>query len=377
MVWLAGGPSQLETFDPHPGKRISGETTAIDTNVAGVQFSAHLAQLAEQMDAMTIVRNVISKEGDHQRGAYNVKTGYRPDPTLVHPSIGAVLCHQLEVGDTEIPRHVSILPNSSYGRGGYLGAQFDAYQIHDLENPLPDIVARAGEERFQRRLQDLAVVDRAFLKRRLPNLEEDRMLHQATVKRAVTMMESEQLRAFDITQETASIQEEFGDNAFGRGCLAALRLIEVGVRCIEITLDGWDSHVDNHSIHERRTKQLDPALASLIKHLRARDLLDRTVVVCGGEFGRTPEMNPAGGRDHWPHGFSIALAGGKLRRGYVHGATDPEGNRVGADQGTPVEDIHATILQQFGITHDLELQTPIKRPMRLSQGKVLTALLET
>ncbi len=373
LLWLDGGPSQIETFDPHPGSEIAAGSTAIATRVADVQLGKGLEQLADQMDVVTLVRNVVSKEGDHERAVYNFKTGFRPDPTLVHPSIGAVLCHQLPVGGTEIPRHVSILPTSRFGRGGYLGNHFDAFQIDHPGDPVPDVSQEVNGTRFERRLADLALLDREFYNQRTHIA--DAMRQQATIDQALRMMDSEQLTAFHIHDEPGSVRSAFGDAPFGRGCLAALRLIQVGVRCVEVTLTGWDSHFNNHSVHDKQKKVLDPAIASLIRELRRRDLLDDTIVVCGGEFGRTPTMNPAGGRDHWPHGFSIAIAGGGIRQGGLIGATDPNGGRLTYAMGTPVENIHASLLTALGVDFATLLQTPVGRPIAISEGHVIPELL--
>lgn len=374
-LWLNGGPSQLETFDPHPQHRIAGGTTSIDTRAQGIQLAHTLPRLAQQMDSVAIIRNVVSHEGDHERAQYNVKTGFRPDPTLVHPAIGAVLCHELPRGKAEIPRHISILPSSNYGRGGYLGDKFDAFQIGDPRDDLPDINPRVSQERFDQRLKDVAVVDRAFARGRLRDLEREKTLHQITIQRAVTMMSSEQLAAFNVAEEPQSVRDEFGNTPFGRGCLAAMRLVEQGVRCIEVSLGGWDTHVNNHSLQASLAEILDPAFASLIIHLKDRDLWKETIVLCGGEFGRTPKMNPAEGRDHWPHGFSIAVAGGPIRGGFALGETDPQGNKIPFDQGTPIPNVHATLLQAVGIEPTKELDTPVGRPIKLSEGHVIKQLL--
>ncbi len=374
-LWLDGGPSQLETFDPHPDTNIAAETKAIKSRVPTIQLAEGLEQLAEQMDVVGLVRNVVSKEGDHERATYHLKTGFRPDPTLVHPSIGAVICHQLPEGGTEIPRHVSMLPGAWFGQGGYLGDKYDAFQVYDPSRRVPDVTRRVDNERFQRRLGGLHIVDDAFARGRLRDLERQRTLHRTTVDKAVRMMDSEQLKAFDVSEESPGVRDEFGDTAFGRSCLAALRLISVGVRCVEVTLRGWDSHINNHEIHTANKRQLDPAFATLLKHLRLRDLLEDTIVLCGGEFGRTPTVNPAGGRDHWPHGFSVALAGGGIRGGHVVGQTDPEGARVPYESGTPIADIHATVLHALGIDYKTMLDTPVGRPIAISEGNVVKALL--
>lgn len=375
LLWLDGGNSQLETFDPHPGAQIAEGTGAVKTTVKGIQLASGLVRTAEQMDSISLVRNVVSKEGDHERANYNVKTGYRPDPTLVHPSIGAILMHQLPVGQTEIPRHVSILPSNWPSRGGYLGDQFDAFKTGDPNSPIPDVTKRVSDERFAQRLASLSLLDGEFAANRLERLEETKTLHQSTIRQSVKMMSSEQLAAFDISQVDSSERAEFGNTSFGRGCLAAARLADVGVRCVEVTLSGWDTHISNHSTHEELNSTLDPALSALIAYLKRRGQLKDTIIMCCGEFGRTPTLNPAGGRDHWPHGFSIALAGGGLAGGRVIGQTDPEGGRIPTSKGTPIADIHATVMHAMGIKYSHELDTPVNRPMKLSEGKPLKSLL--
>ncbi len=189
------------------------------------------------------------------------------------------------------------------------------------------------------------------------------------------MMTSEQLRAFDVTREPAALLAEYGDTPFGRGCLAARRLIEVGVRCVEVTLGGWDSHVNNHEIHRARAQVLDPAFAALLKDLAGRGMLDRTVVLCCGEFGRTPRVNPLGGRDHWPGGFSLALAGGGIRGGLAIGSTDREGQKD-PFRPTTIEDVHATIFTALGLQPGKENTAPATgRPIKLSAGRPIRELL--
>ncbi|HEX8200459.1 MAG TPA: DUF1501 domain-containing protein [Isosphaeraceae bacterium] len=372
LLWLAGGPSQLETFDPHPGTAIAGGTRSIPTAVKGVQLARGFERLAEVMDSVALVRSLVSKEGDHERGTYLMKTGYRPDPTVEHPSLGAICCHELPVGPAEIPRHVSILPGRWPGRGGFLGGEFDAFQVGDPSGPLPDVRARVAAERDERRVGDLDVVERAFARGRRSRIEAT--LHGETLRRARVMMTSEQLRAFDVVRVPAAVRAEYGETPFGRACLAARRLTEVGVRCVEVTLDGWDSHVNNHEVHRERVAALDPAFSALIRDLRRRGQLDRTVVLCAGEFGRTPTINPAGGRDHWTDGFSVALAGGGIRGGRVVGATDPDGGKDPVDP-TSVADVHATVLTALGLDPGTENVSPAGRPIHLSQGRPIPALL--
>jgi hypothetical protein len=373
LLWLAGGPSQLETFDPHPNTRIAAGTKAIDTCVKGIQLAHGFDQLADQMRSVALVRSMVSKEGDHERGTYLMKTGYRPDPTVEHPSIGAICCHELPVGRTDIPRHVSILTGQWPSRGGFLGGEYNAFQVGDPQGKLPDVTAQVSTMRDAARVRDLDVVERAFARGRRGRV--DATLHRDTLARARVMMTSDQLKAFDLSREPASVVAEYGDTAFGRGCLAARRLIEVGVRCVEVTLEGWDSHVNNHEIHRAHVKQLDPAFAALLRDLARRDLLRRTIVLCGGEFGRTPTVNVAGGRDHWPKGFSLALAGGGIRGGFALGETDSEGKKD-PTQPVTIEDVHATLLTSLGLNPAKENIAPATgRPIKLCAGKPLRELI--
>jgi len=378
LLWMGGGPSQLETFDPHPGTLIGGGTRAINTSLRGVQLAEHLPQLAEQMAHITLVRSLVSREGDHERGTYNIKTGYRPDPTAIHPSIGAILCHELpaQCADlpfaTDIPRHVSILPGQWPGRGGLLGDQYDAFKTYDPIGGVPDVRPRVTDERMTNRLADLNVIEGAFGRPRQRRAEAT--LHGRTVAEARTMMTSEQLQAFSLQSESAELKARYGDTPFGRGCLAARRLIERGVRCVEVTLNGWDSHADNARIQRENAAILDPAFAALLRDLQERNLLRRTIVMCVGEFGRTPRVNPLEGRDHWPHGFSLALAGGGLRAGYVHGQTDPEGGREVANP-VAIGDVYATLLTQFGVDYRKINISRVQRPIALAEGQPLPVLL--
>jgi hypothetical protein len=300
-----------------------------------------------------------------------MKTGWRPDPTITHPSIGAVCCHELPMAGTEIPRHVSIVPNQWPARGGYLGAEFDAFKTGDPKDKVPDVSPTVADDRDRKRMADLDVVESAFARGRGTRVDTAR---KAVFEGARKMMTSEQLKAFEVSAEPAKLRSEYGDTPFGRGCLAARRLIEVGVRCVEVTLDGWDTHANNHAFCAANAAILDPAFSALLTDLRRRGLFEQTVVMCAGEFGRTPRVNRLGGRDHWPMGYSIALAGGGLRGGQVLGGTDPQGVKPPENPQT-IADVHATVLAALGIDPSKELQTPIGRPLKLSGGKAIKELL--
>ncbi|MFO1063500.1 MAG: DUF1501 domain-containing protein [Pirellulales bacterium] len=380
VLWLQGGPSQLETFDPHSGTDIGGEVKSIATTIPNISIADTMPRTAEQLHLATLVRTVISKEGDHERATYNVKNGWRPDPTLVHPSIGAVLCHQ-QPSNLEIPRHISIQPSQWPARGGYFGPEFDAFQVNDPAQPIPNLTARVDKDRMDTRLnQLLGSLESEFRRGRLADMDRVRTQHQTATTRAVAMMSSEQLDAFDLKKESKGTTESFGDHAFGRGCLAAIRLIERGVRCVEVELNGWDSHINNHELQSGQAAKLDTALSAILKELERRELLNDTIVLCGGEFGRTPSINPAGGRDHWPHGFSILLAGGAFRRGHVHGNTaaklvDTKKEELALDAPVTIADLHATVLKALDVDYSLELITPVGRPLKLSDGNAVDSLL--
>lgn len=371
LLWLDGGPSQLETFDPHPGGTIGGPTRAIATATKDLYLAAGFEPLAELSNDFAIVRSLTSKEGDHERGQYAVRTGYRPDPTVLHPSIGAIAAHELPGPGVDLPPFISIL-SSRYSDGGRLGSAFQAYRIGDPANPPRNLETRGGEDRLTRRLRGLDIVEGPLRQRDRVPLSAQRTQDQ--VQQAVRMMQSEQCSAFDVFLEPRSLLQAYGENPFGRGCLAARRLIETGVRAVEVQLGGWDSHTNNFETHTDRVAVLAPAIASLIRDLKSRGLLESTLVVCCGEFGRTPEINFLDGRDHWPKGFSALLAGGGVPGGAVHGATDPEGIKPPENPAT-IADFSATILRILSIDPSSEYMTSTGRPIKFSEGKTIAELL--
>ncbi len=373
LLWMGGGPSQLETWDPHPGTKVGGPTKSIKTKLTGLEIADQYPRVAEQIHELNVIRSLVSKEGDHERGAYLLKTGYRPDPTLIHPSLGAIVSHELPDTSLEIPSYISLGQSPFPGRGGFLGDVFDAFKIYDPGNGIRNLKARVGEDRQDQRLKGLDVVSKSFQAGR--RVQVDNTLHQLTVERALRMMTSGQLKAFEIDAESSETRAAYGETLFGRGCLAARRLVETGVRAVEVSLPGWDTHANNFSGHETQAKQLDPALAALIHDLKQRDLLQSTIILCLGEFGRTPKINGLDGRDHWPKGFSCLLGGGGLRSGGLIGETDAVEEPKDPKDKVEVADLFATILHQLGVEFDKEVLTPIGRPMKFSAGKPLPQLL--
>jgi hypothetical protein len=372
-LWLSGGPSQLETWDPHPGSKIGGPTRAIGTSNSAVKIASTFPRLAEQMHHLSVIRSLVSKEGDHDRATYLVKTGFRIDPTLRHPSVGAIVSHALPNPELEIPPVISLGYANHLSRGGFLGGRFDALPVREPGSTERDLKAWLAEPRQKRRLANLAVVSQAFSRGR--KVIVDRTLHDHNLGAALKMMSSDQLDAFRLEGETKSTLESYGDSNFGRGCLVARRLIEKGVRAVEVTLQNFDTHDRNFEQHTALAGQLDPAFAALLQDLDDRHLLDSTIVLCLGEFGRTPQINGADGRDHWPSGFSCLLGGGRIRTGALIGATDPLGNRKDPADPISVPDLYATIFRGLGIDPSHQVDTSIGRPIRYSDGRPINRLL--
>ncbi|WP_373653626.1 DUF1501 domain-containing protein [Schlesneria sp. DSM 10557] len=372
-IWLGGGPSQLETWDPHPGTRIGGDVTAIPTTIPGVEIANLYPQVAEQLHHVSLIRSLVSKEGDHERASYMLHTGYRPEPTLVHPSIGSIAIHERPSDGVEIPQFVALGAAEFPPRGGFLGDRFDAYRVFNPGETGQNIKPLVSQERQGRRMANLELISKSFERGRGAKAEQT--LHQHTVDAALRMMTSEQLKAFSIESEPAELRAAYGDSPFGRGCLVARRLLEVGVRSIEVSLSGFDSHANNHEVQAARSRTLDPALATLLKDLVERDLLQSTIVLVTGEFGRTPTINPLGGRDHWPSGFSCLVGGGGLRKGGLIGATDPHGDETRPVDPIEVADLYATILGRLGVDYEKEVITPIGRPMKLCSGRPIERLI--
>ncbi len=378
VLWMNGGMSQLETWDPHPGTPGGGEVTAIPTTVSGLNISSLLPQMAEQMHHCLTIRSLISEEGDHERGAAFVRSGFRPEAGLVYPAIAAVISRQLPVRQLDLPPYISLAPALNVPEGGYLGSSANAWRVYKPGGQLNNLNAVVPEERLDRRLQSLRFLSDRFHRSR--PLAERRTLHDRMTDQALTMMQSEQLQAFELDQEPESVRQRYGASEFGTGCLLARRLVETGVRTVEVTLPGFDTHIGNHEGHVTQCRILDPAMSALLQDLAERDLLQSTIVLCITEFGRTPPINPTGGRDHWPHWFSGVVAGGGFRRGGVIGETQP--GIPGDDPPPPaqpisVPELYATILSQFEIDPAAEVATPIGRPVRLASADPNPLLLES
>lgn len=364
LLWMNGGPSHLDTFDPKPGTASGGPFQAIGTSIPGVKICQHLPQVAEQARHMAIIRSMTSKEGNHDRGQYLMHTGYAPSGTLKHPSLGAWVSHELGDADSELPNFVSIRgPSMS---SGFLGVEHNPFTVQNPSEgvrnlPLPKDVDRG---RFAARREALAILQRRFAAETQARAVAN---HDEVIAKSVRLMQSPQVKAFDIAQEPEAVRKAYGDSDFGRGCLLARRLIEAGVRFVEVTLDGWDTHIDNFSKVAALLRDLDPAMATLVRELDQRGRLDDTLVVWMGEFGRTPKITAADGRDHYPAAWSAVLAGGGVRAGQAYGSTDDQGAKV-AHHPVTVPDFFATLAVLLGMNPQHEEISPVGRPIAISDN---------
>ena len=363
LLWMNGGPSHMDTFDPKPGTMNGGQTKSVKTNVAGIEISEHLPQVAEVANHLAIIRGMTSKEGNHQRAQYLLHTGYSPNPTVAHPSLGAYVNEEMGAKNSDLPNFVSI-SGPSIG-AGFLGVQYAPFVLNDPQT-MPSNVAfsrNMNQDRFGSRLGALEMMEQQFSAETGDPKVGGR---QAVYGKAVKMMQSPRLKAFDIGEEPQAIKDAYGDSNFGRGCLMARRLIESGVKFVEVVQDGWDMHKDVFGGAAKLGKNIDPAMATLIKELEDRKLLDSTLIVWMGEFGRTPKINANEGRDHYPKAWNAVLAGGGVRKGIVYGQTDPDGATV-VDKPVQVPDLFATISTLLGMSPSKSFMTPVGRPITITE----------
>jgi len=372
LLWLNGGPSHIDTFDPKPGRPTGGRFKAIKARAPGMTLNEHLPRLAERGDRLAIVRSMSSKEGNHARAQYYVHTGYAPNPTVVHPSLGAWTCALLGSEAADLPAFVSI-GGPSFG-AGFLGVQNGPFVLAKAGAPPADVAAPRGIDRarFARRQAALDAMEQRFSEQTGDAKVEGR---RHVYAKAIRLMQTPRLDAFDLAGETEATKRAYGDTDFGRGCLVARRLVERGVKFVEVVLDGWDTHQNGFDRNKALMATLDPAFAGLLDDLNARGIFKTTLVGCMGEFGRTPRINATDGRDHWPQAWSAVLAGGGVRGGIVHGGTDEDGaNVVGPE--TKVPDLLATMASQLGLDPEHTEATPAGRPISVTDdGTPIRALL--
>jgi uncharacterized protein (DUF1501 family) len=390
LLWMNGGPSQMDTFDLKPGHENGGPYREIKTTVPGIHISEHLPQLARHADRLAIIRSMSTREADHGRGAYLMHTGHAPGGPINYPPMGALFAQELEAPDLELPPFVSIAPNRGFApaayESGFLGPQYApviladgafaslpglgggdyaaSLKIQDFDRPT-DVSA----DRAAARVRLLQEADEDFLRDRAaaPSLS-----HRAAYKRAVTLMRSAAAKAFRLDDEPKELRDRYGGNLFGQGCLLARRLVERGVPFVEVTLSGvadansWDTHRNNFEAVKKLSAVLDPAWATLMADLKDRGLLDSTLIVWAGEFGRTPRINTTTGRDHWARSWSTVLAGGGIRGGQVVGKTSPDGTDV-TERPVDGQDFLATVGLALGVDVTKQNNSNVGRPIRIAE----------
>lgn len=364
LLWMQGGPSQFETWSPLPKHENGGETKAISTATSGIELSENLPKLAQSMNDICLVRSMTSKEGSHPRATVLLHTGYLPVPTVKHPTLGAIVSKELGDSSSELPGFVRIGQGRSSDGGGLLGVEYDPFLMNDASRMPDNATLTTSEPRFQRRLKLLGNVNAEFESRGgKREVDDQRKLYG----KAARMVLSPKMEAFDLSKEPDSMRDAYGRSQFGNGCLLARRLIETGVPCVEVSLGNWDTHDDNFERCRTLSQQMDGPAAQLIADLKRRGLLDSTLVIWMGEFGRTPKINPRGGRDHFPRAFSVAMAGGGVKGGQVIGSTDPSGSDV-RDRPIGVPDLFQSFCHSLGINADKENMSSIGRPIKIVDG---------
>jgi uncharacterized protein (DUF1501 family) len=367
LVFLEGGPSHIDTFDPKPGQDTGGPFKAIDTKIAGVQFSEHFAKLANVANRLTVIRSLTSPEGDHDRAQVLLHTGYQPTPALNYPAIGSVVARETAIEDADIPSFVSFGDTSG---PGYLGQQFAPFVVGDVNNISPNLNLPDGltEARVNRRLRAVQALNASFGSRVDATAAAD---FTRLAVRANRFRQSPALKTVDWAAEEPKTWEAYGgpsgDGNVARMFLAARRMLEHGAKFVEIRIGGWDTHADNFNQVAALAAPLDVALAAFLTDLAQRGLLEQTLVAMFGEFGRTPKINGDNGRDHWNDVFSAVLAGGGVRGGQTIGKSDAKGEAV-AERPVKVADLHATILSAFGVDPARQYRTPDGRPIKLTNG---------
>ncbi|MDE0300386.1 MAG: DUF1501 domain-containing protein [Candidatus Poribacteria bacterium] len=371
VLFMNGGPSQLDTFDPKPGTLNGGPFGAIPTSAGEIQFSQHLPLVAEQAHHLAVIRSMVSREGNHERARYLMHTGYAPTGSVKHPTFGSLASHYLDNEDSELPNCVNI--NSPSFTAGILEAKHDPFVVNDPRKPIDDLKypEQMDRRRFEERLKMLNDLEKDFLKDRVGRSTE---AHQAVYKKADKLINSPSVEAFNLSDEPIALREAYGDNRFGQGCLMARRLIEAGVKFVEVSLDGWDTHSNNFERTGNLLEVVDPAFAALVKDLADRGLLDETIVLWLGEFGRTPKINQNEGRDHFPNGWSAVIAGGGVRGGHVIGATSEDGTAV-VERPVSVPDLFASLCFALGIDYNNQNYSRQGRPIRVvNDGRVVKDL---
>ena len=376
LLWLDGGPFQHDSFDPKTANdsELAFRFKPVSTTADGIQLASCLPKLAGQAHHLAIIRSMQAAEMEHNQAQYHMQTGWRSIGPIQAPALGSLVSHELaqqtmlRANADGLPVYISI--GHAGFSAGYLGAAHRPTIVWDPNQPPENLGIPAGvsPEVFQRRLDLLTLVEQG------QPMDARTHYFQAGREGAAQFMQSKQRAAFDLSGEPDKIRDRYGRSRMGQGCLLARRLVEAGVRFVQVAHEGMDQHEDAYPKHEELLRQMDQAMAQLIGELNQRGMLQDTIVVAAGEFGRTPKMNPNRGRDHWIDGFSVAVAGGGFAGGVVYGSTEPHGG-IATDPVT-IPDFMATLCHAAGIDPDKEYIDDFNRPIKLvDDGRVIQEIL--
>jgi hypothetical protein len=367
LLWMGGGPSTMDIWDLKPDAATGGPFKPIGTS-GDVQICEHMPLMAKQMHNMAIIRSMSTREADHMRGRYYMHTGYVPSPSIEHPSYGSVFSHQLRRNDIEIPQFVTV-GGGSMG-AGFLGAQYNPFSVNS-DGRIRNLDIKV-DERLIQRAYALDLIENNFINQKRGSLAKD---HQSLLKQTFNLLTSTQMEAFKVASEPEAVKERYGDNGFGKGCLMARRLVEVGVPFIEVNLGGWDNHQNIHTtLKDNKLPVLDQGMSALVEDLEQRELLKDTAIIWMGEFSRTPRINGNAGRDHWARSWSVVVGGAGMNGGIAVGATSDDGTKVITDPYTS-QDIMASVCKALGISLSTTFTSNSGRPMKIANsGKIIKEL---
>ena len=362
LLWMAGGPSQFETLDPKPGAETQGPTRAIPTATAGISIAEHWPRLAGVTSDLAIIRSMTSREGNHGRATYLLHTSYPPSGGIVHPGMGSIVARALGQADFDLPNFVSI-QGQSVGPS-FLGVQYAPFVVLDPNRPPDNLTAPVADQRLNRRLNLMRELEEPFAESGAADQVRD---HQTLYGQTARFVLSPRVRSFNLDLEPERVRDTYGRSPYGQGCLMARRLVEAGVPFVEVQSSGWDTHGNELSALRRLIPPVDRGTAALLQDLKERGLLERTLVIWMGEFGRTPRVNVNAGRDHFPQAFNLVLGGAGVRGGQVIGATNRLGTEV-ALRPVTVPDLFVTFYRALGINPRHENQSNVGRPLRIVEG---------
>ncbi len=370
LLWMGGGPATIDIWDLKPGAPTGGPFQPISTT-GDMQICEHMPMVAQQMQHLSIIRSMLTREADHNRGRYYMHTGFVPNPNIEHPSYGSVISHELidQRPELEIPPFVSIGGASS--GPGFLGMAWAPFAVSS-NGRIRNLQMQIDDRRLLERMAALDAIETGFAKRTgdLPASE-----HAKVLKKTLDLMTSDQMNAFKVEQEPQEMKERYGTDSFGQGCLLARRLVESGVPFVEVDLGGWDNHQGVHPIlKDNKLPQLDRAMSALVEDLAQRELLKDTVVIWMGEFGRTPRINQNAGRDHFARAWSCVVGGGDLKGGQAIGETSSDGSAVESEPFSS-EDLMTTVCRGLGISTEKTFTSKNGRPMKIAGGgKIISEL---